>query len=87
MARIVSMDPRSTTFRNLKYLEILTNLRHPQSYSSYKVRSLLPVKTVPEKEQWRLGLLTSLMKVRAEKYRRVQDNQQICAMIDSLAST
>ena len=52
-----------------------------------KVRDALPVQHVPEKEKWRLGLLSSLMKVKGEKHARVEDMKHICAMLDSLAST
>ena len=57
LARMVSSDPRSSTFSNLKYLEKLTCLRQPQFYSTARVRAALPVKVVPINEAWRLGLL------------------------------
>ena len=87
LARLVANDPRSTTCRNLRYMEELTQLTKPQYYTAMRVRDSLPVRKVPEQENWRLGLLTSLMKVKNEKYKRVEDTQHICAMLDSLAST
>ena len=87
LARIVSRDPRSTTYRNLKYLERLTKLRQPEFYTAFKIKEALPVQKVPVGEQWRLGLLTSLLKIKIEKFIWVEDNKHICAMIDSLAST
>ena len=87
LARIVSRDPRSNTWKNLQYLERLTNLRQPHSYSAFRLKEALPVKKVPVGEQWRLGLLTSLLRLKAEKLTRVEDSKHICAMIDSLAST
>ena len=51
------------------------------------MKEALPVKKVPVGEQWRLGILTSLMKIKAEKFTRLKDSKHICAMIDSLAST
>ena len=87
LARMVSRDPRSTTNRNLKYLEQKTNLKNPEFCSSWKVRDALPVQNVPEKEKWRLGLISTLMKVKKEKYLEVENMQNICAMLDSLAST
>ena len=87
LARVVASDPRSTTCRNLRYLERITNLNQPQFCSALKVREALPVQHVPEKEKWRLGLLSSLMKVKGEKHARVEDMKHICAMLDSLAST
>ena len=87
LARMVSRDPRSTTCRNLKYLEQKTKLKNPEFCSSWKVRDALPVQNVPEKETWRLGMLSTLMKIKREKYLEVENMQHICAMLDSLAST
>ena len=60
LARIVSDDPRSTTCRNLRLLRSKTGLSQPQMFSSMRIKAALPVQTVPEKEEWRLGLLTRL---------------------------
>ena len=87
LARMVSADPRSTTCRNLRYLREVTKMDNVESYSSWRVRESLPVQKVPEKEMWRVGLLTSLMGLRSEKYKMVQDTKSICAMLDSLCST
>ena len=87
LARMVSRDPRSTICRNLKYLEQKTKLKDPEFCSSWKVRDALPVQNVPEKETWRLGMLSALMKIKREKYLEVENMQHICAMLDSLAST
>ena len=87
LARMVADDPRSTTCRNLRYLREVTNMDNVESYSSWRVRESLPVQNVPEKEMWRVGLLNSLMGLRSEKYKRIQDTKHICAMIDSLCST
>ena len=87
LARIVSCDPRSSTCKNLKYLEKLTGLHQPEMYSSARVKLALPVKKVPDNEQWRLGLITSLMNMKIEKFARVEDSKTLCAMLDSLCST
>ena len=87
LARIISSDPRSTTCRNIRLLRDKTGMDQPHVYSSAKVKAALPVQSVPEPEKWRLGLLTSLMKLRSEKYLRVEDSKSICAMIESLCST
>ena len=65
----------------------MTSLPKPQLYSSWRIRETLPVQHVPEKEIWRLGLISALMKVKMERYSMVDDMQDICAMLDSLAST
>ena len=87
LARVVQDDPRSTTCQNLRYLREATKLEHVEEYSSWRVRSLLPLKTVPENEMWRLGLMSTLMVAKSEKFMMVQDNKRICAMLDSLCST
>ena len=87
LVRLVSNDPKSTTCRNLKHLARITCLEKPQLYCSWRIREVLPVQYVPKEEEWRLGLLSALMKVKRERYSMVKDMQQICAMLDSLAST
>ena len=87
LVNMVSQDPRSTTCVNLRYLRKTTKMDQAEQFSSFRIREALPVQQVPEKEMWRLGLLTSLLKLSKEKYTMVQDSKQITAMIDSLCST
>ena len=87
LARIVCNDPRSTTCKNLRLLSNMTGLSQPHMFSVHRIKACLPVKSVPEKEKWRLGLLSSLFKMRSEKYLRVEDTQSISSMIDSLCAT
>ena len=87
MTRIVSDDPRSSTCRNLRLLRQVTGLSQPHLLSNYRMKASLPVKSVPVKESWRLGLLTALLRVRVEKNSRAEDTSSICAMIESLCST
>jgi hypothetical protein len=87
LARIVKTDPRSTTCRNLKLLSEKTSMTQPEFYSSNRIVAALPVKQVPEADQWRLGLLRSLIVVRDENMTRMEDPRHICAMFESLGST
>ena len=87
LAKMVSTDPRSSTCKNLKYLRKAVQHGQAEKFSSWRVRELLPVKSVPEKEKWRLGLLSHLMELRQKKYFEVEDSKQISAMVDSLCST
>ena len=87
LARMVSTDPRSTTCQNLRYLRQLTQLDRVEEYSKWRVKAALPVQKVPDREMWRLGLLSSLMNLKSEKHLVVKDSRHICAMIDSLCST
>ena len=87
LASIVSHDPRSPTCSNLRYLQKMTGLATPQYFSSARIKVALPVKEVPEPEKWRLGLLDNLLKLKKERFMKVEDSKAICAMIDSLCST
>ena len=87
LARMVSGDPRSTTCQNLRYLREISKLEKVEQYSAWRVKESLPVKKVPEKEKWRLGLLNTLLGMKSERFMEVQDSKRICAMIDSLCST
>ena len=87
LSKMVSADSRSPTCRNLKYIRSIMKHEQAEWYSPWRVRDMLPVKSVPENEKWRLGLLTHLMELRQNKYLEVQDSKQICAMVDSLCST
>ena len=87
LARIVQLDPRSTTCSNLRYISQMSDLSNPENYSSSKVRMSLPVMEVPESEKWRLGLIISLFKMKQEKYHNAIDFTTISSMIDSLCST
>ena len=63
LANVVSRDPRSNTFQNLKYVKSLSGLS-PWDYSSTRIKLL--VKNVPESEVWRIGLYTNLPKMRED---------------------
>ena len=87
LVNMVSSDPRSTTCKNLRYLREKTGLEQPQCFSSWKIKSVLPVQKVPADQMWRLGLMTNLMEIKQRKYMEVKDSQRITAMLDSLCST
>ena len=87
LVRIVKDDPRSHTCLNLRYLSQKTGLEKVESYAGWRVKEALGGKTVPESERWRLGLLTTLLSMKRDKFSQVQDSKQISAMIDSLSST
>ena len=87
LAIIVRSDPRSSTCKNLRYLEKMTGLKS-ELYCSSRIRLALPVRKVPDSEQWRLGLMTNLMKMKNEKHLRVEySTKRVTAMMDSLCST
>ena len=86
LARVVLNTPGTTTWDNMRYVEELTGLS-PRFQTASQIKVALPVLKVPEKENWRLGLLTSLLKMSKEKHTIVQDSEQITAMTDRLCST
>ena len=60
VALMDELTARSTTACNLAYVDSLTGLNCATA-DRRQVKSLLPVKCVPEKESWRLGLLDALL--------------------------
>ena len=71
----------------MQYLREVTKLSNPEQYGASRIKMEIHSKDVPENERWRLGLLDSLFKVKLEKFLRVEDTRQVCAMIESLCST
>ena len=69
--------------QEFKVFRTETKLKNPEFCSSWKVRDALPVQNVPEKETWRLGMLSTLMKIKRETYLEVENILHICAMLDS----
>ena len=86
LANIVSRDPHSVTAKNIKHIKELTDLS-VWDFASWRIKEALPVKTVPECEKWRLGLLGKLMDLRRCKNVCVEDSKQITAMLESLCDT
>ena len=86
LVNLVARDPSSTTADNINYIRELTQLS-PWHFSPGRIKAALPRLEVPEKEQWRIGLLHSLLILRDEKHLEILDNKRTTSMIDSLCST
>ena len=86
MAALAAGWAQTVTARNLTHLQNLTGL-DPTTDSIQQLRTALPVKEVPESEQWRLGLLDGLLVLRSEKQKSSEEMKSIVAMISSLCST
>ena len=86
VAEVVAKDARSTTVGNLAFLGSETGLEVKEA-DRLEVRSMLPVKGVPENESWRLGLLDRLLRERSELLRQGADATRVIAMISSLCTT
>ena len=86
MAVFAAGQAQTVTAVNLAHLKSLTGL-DPAWDSIRQIKESLPVKTVPAGEQWRLGLLDSLLALRAEKQAEEEDVKRIVALLSSLCST
>ena len=80
------MDPTLYEIGTLLHLQKLTQL-DPVSDSVRCIKMALPVKLVPEEEEWRLGLLDKLLDLRVERRAAGEDEKAVTAMISSLCST
>ena len=84
--QVAALDPSSTTRQNIQYVTQLCGV-NPTQYGAACVAASLPISHVPEEQQWRLGLLTSLLSLRREKYLSQEDSSRVEAMLASLCST
>ena len=66
MYKLVIRDPGSTTCKNRKYLNQLTNTNILEN-AFWKTKNLLPKLVIPDSDKWRIGLLTTLMAARYER--------------------
>ena len=88
LSRMLISDRRSQLNKNIFHLNQITNV-NVLEYPVHKYKQLLPRKIVPNSEQWRLSLLTTLLKSRQTKdYTFLNLNKSKCqAMLDSLCSS
>ena len=83
LARVTVADKASVTSENCQYVKRLTGLS-PVQYGAARIKAALPRQSVPLEQQWRLGLLSSLLSLRKEKYRSQEDTARVEAMVVSL---
>ena len=86
LAGLATRDSRSVLASNLAYVSELAGL-DCKVESAAAVRSALPLKTVPECESWRVGLLDILLRRRADLERLQSDTKRVTALISSLCTT
>ena len=82
LARIVSRDARSVTYKNVQLLTTLSGYS-PWDYSSGKILENLPKAPVLALDWWRPSLLKKFLAMRGQGYAQERLNK----MIDSLCST
>ena len=86
LARVVVADGGSVTSKNIRYVKNVSGLS-PLRYGGNRIKCALPCQTVPPEQQWRLGLLSSLLSLRREKHRSQEDINRVEAMLVSLCTT
>jgi hypothetical protein len=86
MAAVAASCAQTVTACNLAYLKQLTD-RDPVGDSGQEIRLALPVREVPEKEEWRLGLLDQLLYLRTVQQREGADLRRVIAQLSSLCAT
>ena len=87
LSRVISNDPRSISCKNLALLSSRTGLEKPYTFGKERVEDALPMRTVPDCEKWRLGLLDNLIHLRGEKQNSLMETEHINSMIGSLCNT
>ena len=86
MAVLSSKDARCVLASNLAFVSKLSGLNCTVE-SAATVRQTLPIKTVPKSESWRVGLLDTLLRSRAELEKQQSDTKRVTALISSLCTT
>ena len=86
LSRVTLADRGSVTYDNIQYLKSLSGLS-PVIYSAARIKSALPKQSVPTEQQWRLGLLSSLLSLKKEKFQSQEDTDRVESMLASLCST
>ena len=86
VASMVARCARSTTGKNLMYIERETNL-DPWTAKAWRVREHIKRAEVPMGEGWRLQYLAKLLEARKELETSCQNVEEINLLIDSLCSS
>ena len=86
LCRVAAADVNSTTRANIDYVTELSGYS-PLQYGEQVIKSGLHLQSVPVEQQWRVGLLTSLLSLRREKHLNCEDTDRVESMLGSLCST
>ena len=86
MAEVALKDARTITASNARMLTGLTGIDCSMA-DKFSMRSLLPIKEVPESERWRLGLLDALLEMRTQQEKEGVDTRRVVAMLSSLCTS
>ena len=83
---IVKKNPQSTTGGNLYRIQSVTGLR-PTSVTAACVRSQTTLAPIPQRDHWRLPLLTKFLIQRDELEVQLENTEVLQQLIDSLCDT
>ena len=88
LSKILLNDPRSTIWKNVWYLNNMTNM-NILVVGKAQVRSAIPVDPIPALDQWRVGLLNVLLETRTSKnYSNLNlSKKQFDEMLESLCKS
>ena len=88
LSKVLINDPRSTIGKNIWYLNNVTSSDILKA-NTIEFKRQLPVKTIPDNEKYRLGLLTTLLQVRETKqYQELNLTKKMTqGLIDSLCKS
>jgi hypothetical protein len=86
MADIAAGSAMTVTARNLSFVKEVTKL-NARVETRQTIKKALPVMEVPMEEEWRLGLLDQLLKLRTEVTKEEKDTKCVVAMLASLCSS
>ena len=86
LSRVVAPDGGSVTSQNVRYFKKLTGLS-PLQYGGITLKCALATQTVPPEQHWRLGLLSSLLSLRREKFRNQEETDRVESMLASRCNT
>ena len=88
LRKILLNDPRSTIWKNVWYLNNITNM-NILVVGKAQVRSTIPVSPIPALDQWRVGLLNVLLETRTSKnYSNLNlSKKQFDEMLESLCKS
>ena len=86
MAVLATRDARCVLASNLAFVSKLSGLDCTVECAA-TVRQMLPIKTVPESESWRVGLLDTLLRLGSELEKQQCDIKRVTSLISSLCTT
>ena len=86
LANIVSRDAQSVTSKNIQLVEKAAGCS-PWDYSTWRIKSGLSIKPIPENDDWRISLLSKMLEQRIKEEKLMKNTDNLSKMIDSLCDS